>query len=263
MEQSFRNGFLIQRAAVTGLFHREIKTCFAGFRLELAWAILEPVAYIGAFLLIFGLRHTAVSNGIDYPLFLVTGFIPYFLFKHRVTQVMNAPDGNHGLFYFRQLQPIDTVISRFVVEAFLSTLTFLLFLFAFMWLGHEVVPHRPLEFLTAFFLLGFLGLTLGLCFSLARKLFPDFSKLGSFLMRPLYFLSGIMFSINFVPQEYSVYLMWNPILKCIETIRQSLFHNTSETQVSFLYVWESIVIVMFVGFSLYSLHWKKMIRKYL
>ncbi len=260
MEQTLRNGFLIQRAVVTALFHREIKTRFAGFRLGLAWAVLEPVAHIGTFLLIFGLRHTAVSNGIDYPLFLVTGFLPYFLFNHSVTQVMNAPDGNQGLFGFRQVRPIDTMLSRLVVEAFLSTLTFILFLVGFGWFGHDVIPHRPLEFLTAFFSLGFLGFALGLCFSVANTLFPDFSKLSGFLMRPLYFLSGIMFSINVVPPEYRAYLMWNPILHCIETIRQALFHNPSETQVSLLYVWESILVLMFVGFSLYSLHWKKMIR---
>jgi len=251
---------MVQRAVILALFHREIKTRFAGYRLGLAWALLEPVAHIGTFLIIFGFRHNTLSNGIDYPIFLVTGFLPFFLFSHCVTQVMKAPEGNQGLFGFRQVRPIDTMLSRFVVETFISTVTFFLFLFLFGWFGHEVIPHQPLEFLTAFLLLGVLGFGLGLCFATAETLITDFSKFSGFLMRPLYFMSGIMFSINTVPPELRHYLTWNPVLHCIETIRQSMFHTPVHADVSLSYAAECTIILLFTGFSLYSLHWKKMIR---
>lgn len=258
--QTVLGGLRVQRNVVRALFHREIKTRFSGYRLGIFWAVLEPLAHIAIFTLVFGMRGRIIANGIDYPVFLITGFIPFFLFTHTTTQVMKAAQSNQGLFGFRQVRPIDTMLARTIVEAFLSVLGFLTLALVFGWAGYNTVPHDLLGFVTGWMLTGAIGLGLGMIFCAMVTIFSEFEKFATIGMRILYFLSGVMYSLQMIPQPYRPWFLWNPVLHGIDQVRQSFFYNYPSSETSLTFTATSALALLFTGFSLYSIHWKEMIR---
>lgn len=60
--------------------------------------------------------------GVDYGVFLASGFIAYNLFKNIVTHAMGAFESNQALFLYAQVKPIHTIFARVLVE-------FLVFIF--------------------------------------------------------------------------------------------------------------------------------------
>ena len=43
------------------------------------------------------------------------------------------------------------------------------------------------------------------------------------VLRPLYFISGIFFSVEVIPADYRPWLLWNPVLHALEIIRGGWF----------------------------------------
>ncbi|EIM1128140.1 ABC transporter permease, partial [Escherichia coli] len=76
-----RSGFEVQKVTVEALFLREIRTRFGKFRLGYLWAILEPAAHLLVLLGIFGYIMHRTMPGISFPVFLLNGLIPFFIFN--------------------------------------------------------------------------------------------------------------------------------------------------------------------------------------
>lgn len=206
------------------LLLREIKTRFGQYRLGYAWALTEPIVHVVVLSLIFGLRSPTASRGVEFPIFLATGIIPYLLFSHMVTRGMSTVTANQALFAYRQVKPFDTLAARFILETVIYSAVFLVFMTGAGWLGFDVAVQDPLGVLLVFLTLGLFGLGLGALACVAATLAPDAGQIVPIILRPLYFISGIFFSVEAIPAEYRAYLLWNPVLHALEIIRGAWFH---------------------------------------
>ena len=66
------------------------------------------------------MRGAAAMPGLEFPVFLVTGMIPFLLFQNLSNRLMDAVEANRGLFAYRQVKPLDTLVSRAMVEALMN-----------------------------------------------------------------------------------------------------------------------------------------------
>ena len=73
-------------------------------------------------------------------------------------------------------------------------------------------------------------------------------------MRPMWFISGIFFSLNAVPQKFLPWLSWNPILQAIELSRSafSLDYPINPVVVSLPYLLASSAFSCAFGLWVYS-----------
>ena len=82
------------------------------------WAILQPVLTMAVFSLFFGRLAKVPSDGIPYPLFALSGLIPWQLFAYALTQSSNSVVANKNLIskvYFpRLIVPLAAVLSGLV-----------------------------------------------------------------------------------------------------------------------------------------------------
>ena len=111
-----RSGLNVQSATINALFFREIRTRFGKFRLGYLWAILEPSAHLLILMAIFGFIMHRTMPDISFPVFLLNGIIPFFIFSNISTRSLGAIDANQGLFNYRPVKPIDTVLARAMLE---------------------------------------------------------------------------------------------------------------------------------------------------
>lgn len=216
--------FIAQVPVLEALLLRELKTRFGQFRFGYLWALAEPLAHVVILSVIFGMRSPTTAQGVEFPIFLATGIIPFLLFSNMVNRSMTAITANQALFNYRQVKPLDTLVTRFILEVVIYAAVFVTFMTGAGWLGFDVSVQDPLTVLLVFLALGLFGLGLGALACVGATLAPDVAQVVPIILRPLYFISGIFFSVEVIPAEYRPWLLWNPILHAMELIRGSWFH---------------------------------------
>ena len=208
---------------IHALLLREIKTRFGAYRLGFVWALAEPLAHVAVLSVIFGVRSPTTAQDVEFPIFLATGIIPFLLFQRMVTRGMTTVEANRPLFAYRQVRPFDTLIARFILETVIYAAVFLTFMIGTRWLGFDVAVQDPLPVLLAFLALGLFATGIGAAACVLNDVLPDAAQVVPIIIRPLYFISGIFFSVEVVPAEYRAYLLWNPVLHGLEIIRGHYF----------------------------------------
>ena len=212
------------RSVGFALFLRELKTRLGGRWWGALWTLGEPLASTALMLGVYGLMRTRHLAGVDTLLFLVTGLLPFALFKSLVLRLMEGIDANQGLFAYRQVRPVDAVLARAGVEVALALAMLALSVAILSWMGHEVLPRKPLELLIASALLISLGLALGLLAAVATSgvmvRTRAVVRLGFF---PVYLCSGAIFPVSSLPSAAREILLFNPVLHLLDGLRAAFF----------------------------------------
>lgn len=255
-----RGGLQVIYAAVRALFLRELQTRFGQYRLGYLWILLEPALHIGLMLILFA-RISHVIPGINFEVFLVNGIIPFFLFRATVSQSLGAVQANQGLFSYRPVKPIDTLIARSFLELFLYFVAYLFFSAILLWLGFTMSFEAIPTLLGYWGLLFLLSFGLALIFMVIGDISHELNKFLPMLFLVLYFLSAVMYTIHLVPIEYQKYLLWNPIIHLLELMRHAVAPNYPLAKgISLLYVTEWIIGSLFLGLLLYKRFEKHMVK---
>lgn len=208
-----------------------------------------------ALMLIYALVRGRASNGLDLLLFLVTGIIPFILFKNISLKGMEAVNANKGLFAYRQIKPVDTIIARVVVECALMACIYALVLFGLgMWVGTDVSIHRPIEWALVIGVGVLFSFGLGLIFCIIGEALPEAKTFIRLSYMPLYFLSGIVVPLWLIPERFHKFMMWNPYLHLIDSLRANVFSNYPKTLgISMWYACSVSLGTLFIGLALYRL----------
>lgn len=254
-----RSGFEVQKAAVKALFLREMKTRFGKFRLGYLWAPLEPLAHMLVMLLIFGYLMQKTMPDISFPVFLINGIIPFFLFSNITNRSVSAIEANQGLFSYRPVRPIDTIIARTLLESFISGIVYTFLMFSLGLLGEEIQINNLILLFCVWLLLIIFSFGVGLIFMVVGHRYPESEKFLPIILKPLYFISCIMFSMNHIPADYQQYLLWNPIVHIVEISRECVVNSYHIENVSIGYLAFSSLITLFSGLALYSIHEEAML----
>lgn len=247
-----RSAWEVQRSVLFALFVRELKTRFGGRWLGVFWVLLEPVAHLAILLFVVGFIRHRVLPGVEFPVFFLVGLVPFFLFKNLALRLMEAIDSNRGLFGYRQVKPIDTLISRAVLEVSIYSVVYLLMLAMLGWLGFQFIPARPLELMGVSTLLLLGAVALGLLFSVATDDLPNARSFIRIVFMPLYFLSGVILPVSLLPPSVLPWLLWNPILHGVELSRGYFFPQYHVVpQISMGYLACFSLTVLTLALSLY------------
>jgi capsular polysaccharide transport system permease protein len=244
-------GWEVMRRSVKALFLRELRTRFGKYRLGYVWAILEPAAQVGILVLILGSFARAALPDISFPVFLINGVVLYSLFSAIASRSLSAVEANAGLFIYRPVRPIDTVLSRGMLEFCVHLGTYVVLMIAVAMLGESVsIDNLPL-LLLIFILLSLFSFGIGLIVMVVGSSFAEAEKLVPLLLKPLFFVSGVFFSLQMVPAKYVPYLIWNPIFHAIELARHAVFPAYHIHDMSFIYLSLCALGSLSTGMALY------------
>ena len=96
---------------------RDIKVRYKQTALGVAWVVLQPLLATGIFSIVFGSRGLA-TDGVPYPLFVVSGLVPWFYFANATAGASGSIVGNAQLIskvYFPRLAiPLAAVLANLV-----------------------------------------------------------------------------------------------------------------------------------------------------
>jgi capsular polysaccharide transport system permease protein len=220
-----RDAWQIQRAVVVALVIRELRARVQGQWLSLMWMVLEPLAHVLAILALIGARSATVSVNVEFPVFLVTGLLPFFIFRNLARRLSKSISANRGLFAYRQVMPIDALVARGFVEVGLWSMVYLAALALLGWLGYHWFPREPLELAGVSVVLIALGVSLGLLFAVIAHNRPRVDAFIGLIFLPLYFASGVIFPLHNLSPSLREILLYNPVLHLIELSRVHFLPN--------------------------------------
>ena len=234
------------------LFLREAINRISRERTAWVWLLAEPVIHIAFLMFIFTFLRARVVGGIDTAIWIMAGYVAFFIFRRPAQQGMNAVGANRALFGYRQVKPVDAVLVRAGLEGFLMLVVAIIVLIGAGLAGYPVVPADPLFVLAALVGLWLIGLSFALIASVANELTPELGWLIGMSLYPLYFASGIIFPIAQIPQPYRDWLLINPLVHGVEVARLGFApHYQALTESSVTYVYGFALVAVFFGLALH------------
>lgn len=243
-------GALNQLRVVHAVALRETRTRFGAHQLGYLWALLEPVFWILTFSGMFWVLGRLSPHGLAVIPFLATGIIPYELVMKTSDRVSNSIDANRALLFYPQVHTLDLALARGGLEVATCVAVFAAIVGAHGLYVRDLHVDDVLQVLVGMGLAGLLGLSLGLVLCGASVLSKAVDRIKGPLFRPLFWVSGLFFTADSIPLQIRHVLMWNPILHCVEIVRDGWFNAYRSSGASPAYVLVWIILLGFVGLTL-------------
>ncbi|WP_457743702.1 ABC transporter permease [Sulfurimonas sp.] len=254
-----RTSFTIFKSVVLALFLREIQTRFGTKKLGYFWAIFDAMFMV----LIFAGLKSAISSrsmpGIDYPVYLASGFLAFFLWKNIVSKSMGAFGANKALFAYKQVKPIDTLITRFLIEILVSSMATLFFIAIGLYIGYDIVPKNFNLVILAVAWLALFGFAIGILSAVLSEFYENYVKIINVVMTPLLFVSALMYTVDSLPPLLRKIILFNPLVHFMEMIHGNYFAVLNTQYVSYTYMFFWTFIPLFFGLYFYVKSEKKII----
>lgn len=237
---------------IFALIIRELKTRFGSNRLGYFWALAEPIAQVAVLGVIFTLLGRSSIANIPVALFLFSAILPFRLFSKLLPQLSQAVNANKGLLCYRQVNAIDPILARIVIEI-ITFLVVYIIIFSFMgWLGFKVIPNDLLKLIMATLLLATIAIGIGLMLCCVEIFWNDISKVTAMIMQPMFYISGIFYCAVMIPSQYWYLFDWNPIFHAIELIRDAFFKNYKTPIGSWEYLSIWALVCLGIGLGLFN-----------
>ena len=183
-----------------------------------AWSLVRPFLTMLVLTFVFGRLAGMPSSGVDYPLLVLCGVLPWQFFSTAVAECGNSLVSNSGLIskvYFpRMTIPASSVITG-VVDMMISGCLLALLL---VWYRH--LPTLQILLLPVFIALAFAAaFGAGLWISALTVKYRDFRFIIPFIVQFGLYISPVGFSSQVVPEQWRLLYSLNPFVAIIDGFR--------------------------------------------
>ena len=227
----------VQFRVVFALMLRDAKTRYGRHKLGFFWIFVEPVMLVMLFLAFkLMINGGNSSHGMPDALFMVTGLIPFFLFRQCMNSLSNAIKGARNLLGFPQVTTLDIILATMLLELATCLFVFAVMISSIAVLGGPETIENPLLVAYAFLLLFMTGSGMGMIFASVVPIVPAVKNITNPLFgRPLFFTSGIFFVPDMLPKSARDIVLYNPLLHMIEIMRSSYFVQYESVYINWHY----------------------------
>jgi len=194
----------------------DISRGFLGF----VWWVAEPVLYMGAFFVIFGVIFQ--QRGEDYVPFLLCGLVVWKWFDSSVRNASTSITHSMWLIYQVYLPKMVFPIIAVVISTLRFAMVFCMLLIFLLASGLPVTAAWFTDLPLLLLLQIVLTLGLSMTFAAIVPFVPDVKFLIDNGMMLLFFLSGIFFRFDAIPESLRPYFDLNPIAVIIHSYREVL-----------------------------------------
>lgn len=224
---------------------RDIKVRYKQTAIGASWAVIQPVATMLVFTLVFGRLARIPSDGLPYAVFSYAALLPWNYFANALQKTSTIVVSNQHILtkvYFPRLTlPIFSVCTGLVDFA----ISFVMFGFLLAW--YHIVPTWHVVWFPVFLLMALLtALGVGLWLAALNALYRDVGQILPFLMQFWMFGSPVVYSSSMVPAKWRWLYGLNPMTGVIEGFRWSLAGHGQAPGRLFA-VSAAIVIAIFIG----------------
>jgi lipopolysaccharide transport system permease protein len=209
------------RALLYVLVWRDLKVRYRQTLLGVAWVMGQPLLTMLIFTLVFNRLARIDAGTIPYPVFVLTGLLPWGFFAAGVAGAANSLIGNSNLItkvYFPGLLiPAASVTSSLVDFAVAGAVL------AGMLIWHGIAPPAQIVLLPVLLLLAVvLTLGLGLWLAALNVKYRDVRVMIPFVLQIWMFATPVVYPANLLPEPWRALQALNPMVGIVEGFRWCL-----------------------------------------
>lgn len=213
---------------VTLSAHR-LKVRYKQSVLGIAWAIIQPVALMLIYTLVFSIVTRVKTTGAPYAVFAYAALLPWSFFSTAITNATNGLVSHAQLvtkvYFPREILPISYVIAALVDLLLASIVMTGLMLYYDISLTWQALWILPIVVVLTSFVSA-----CALVFSAMQVRVRDIGMAMPLLLQLWLFASPVVYPLNQVPERYRDLYVLNPMVGIIENFRAALLGTPLDTR---------------------------------
>jgi len=247
-----RAGLVVTRRVIWALIMREARTRYGRSDLGYAWAIIDPLIEFSLLMVLFTAFGRVSPIAVSLPAFLISGLMPFHLFRDCMSRGSTAASANAALLTYPQVKVMDVVAARVLLETATFLVVYVSFVFVIVFaVGDQfsAFVDEPRKMIPAFLGLFYFGFCCAVFSSSMNRLTPIWGSIWGYLSRPLWFLSGVFFTLSHLPNNARRYMTYNPVAHVLEWWRSGTLSAFESTAYSPLFVLGTATVLLFIGLA--------------
>ena len=193
------------------------------------------------------------SANYDIVVFMASGFIAFNMFQSILGSSTGAFIANKGLFTYKQVKPVDTILARVLVQMFITSIIILMFLVLGFFFQYEYLkPENLLLVVAGYLWLVIFSFSVSFLVAIGNTFFLSIGKLVSIFTFGLMLTSAVFFPMISVPAEYQPYLLYNPLAHFMEMIHAGYVYELDDRFVDYRYMALWTITPLFISTWLYT-----------
>lgn len=243
------------RGFVASMVVREFKSRYMGSLLGSVWSIINPLAMIFIYTVIFSKIMRAKLVGVDdsmaYGLFICAGLLPWTFYVELLSRLPNI--------FIEQSALLKKVSFPRITLPFIAlcsaTINFLIIITIFLvflavtgrFPGWVVLGFIPLLLMQQMFVLGF-----GIILASVNVFFRDVGQFLGVILQFWFWFTPIVYPVTILPEQARKLLVLNPMAKFVEGYQGIILYGTWPDLFEFKYYLLGAVVVLVMGFYVFS-----------
>ena len=230
---------------------RDIKVRYRQTLLGVAWAVLQPLAFMLIFTLVFAKFGKVNSDGAPYPLFSYTGLVPWTFFATGLSLAVNSIAANINLvkkIYFpREVFPMGVVIGCLTDFCIASVLV------AAMMAIYHVPVHPTLVWLPWLVAIEVVFLiSSALLVSAMNVFYRDIKYIVPLAVQLGMFVTPVIYPASTVPAHLRSWYMLNPMAVVIDGIRRVVLPGQPPELASLLMATGVVAVLGLISYAYFK-----------
>lgn len=198
--------------------HR-IRVRYKQSALGFGWALVQPLAMMMVYTIIFSIFARFPSKGVPYSLFVLCGILPWNYFQ---TSLSTSATGlvSHTSLITKVYFPREILPITYVLAAFFDFLAACLILIAMMLWHHVAIGVQILYVVPILLVETALVTGIGLLFSAFQVRFRDIGIAMPLILQLWMFCAPVVYSYSNVPRRFRALYMLDPMVGIVENFRR-------------------------------------------
>ena len=215
------------------------------------WAIVQPVASVAIFSIIFTRLVPVDTGSIPYPVFSYVAMVPWTLFSTSLQDMTTSLTLNFSLvtkvYFPREVLPVSAMLARLLDFGVASVLLVVLIAIFQVPVSLPGLAFLPLIILVQIMLI----IGLGLITSAVNVIFRDMQPLLTLIIQLWFYASPIIYPVSLVPENWRTLYFLNPMAGIIEAYRAVLLYQSLPGSSLIIAAVESVVVLA-IGYALFK-----------
>lgn len=197
---------------------RDIKIRYKQTKIGAFWILFQPILYVVIFTLFFGYVLKVPSDGIPYPLFFYSGYLPWMLCGEGISRATSCIIANSGVIskvYFPRiylpLYSVLTPVIDFMVASIILVILMIIYGYALSW--------RLLLIPVVITLIVIVTFSVGTILATLNTRYRDFQNFMPYILQLWSYASPMVYSITLIPLYLRNIYILNPLVFIIEFMR--------------------------------------------
>jgi lipopolysaccharide transport system permease protein len=217
------------RGFILGSVKREFQSRYRNSLLGAAWTVLNPLAMIVVYTVIFSQvmrsRLPGVDNPFAYSIYLCAGVLTWGLFAEITGRAQNVFLEHANLIkkinFPRICLPLIVVLNASVNFAIIFGLFLAFLIFSGNFPGIVLIGILPVLAIQIFFSIG-----LGMVIGVLNVFFRDVGQFFGVLLQFWFWFTPVVYTASILPQWVQGWLAWNPMTPVIVAYQEIFVHAT-------------------------------------